>query len=230
RRTPQNGNAIRSPVTHAAPTALPSQRVTAPTPTRPHTLVVCVADPGGSIAPPLGNFDHATGHDRIASSKSTFSTGNIARLSVSHARPDCESTHKRPRNCALNTNAPRSPNPAGRAQLARTVDRSFREAPMSSASSPRRAPVPDAIAALHGGLVVSCQAGDQTNPLYGPETMALMARAAEIGGAVALRVNGPDDTRAVMAATSLPVLAINKVDYPDSDVRITPTVADTIAI
>ncbi len=101
---------------------------------------------------------------------------------------------------------------------------------MSSASSPRRAPVPDAIAALHGGLVVSCQAGDKTNPLYGPETMALMARAAEIGGAVALRVNGPDDTRAVMAATSLPVLAINKVDFPDSDVRITPTVADTIAI
>lgn len=97
------------------------------------------------------------------------------------------------------------------------------------ASSRHRAPVPDAIAALSGGLIVSCQAGEG-NPLLGPEPMARMARAAEKGGAVGLRVNGPNDTRAVMAASSLPVLAIYKVDYPDSDVRITPTVADTITM
>lgn len=97
------------------------------------------------------------------------------------------------------------------------------------ASNRHLAPVPDAISALAGGIVVSCQAGED-NPLFGPEPMARMAMAAEKGGAVALRVNGPDDTRAVMAASSLPVLAIYKVDYPDSDVRITPTLADTQAI
>lgn len=95
--------------------------------------------------------------------------------------------------------------------------------------SHQRRPVPDALAAFSGGIVVSCQATEE-NPLYGPETMARMAMAAEKGGAVGLRVNGPADTRAVMQATSLPVMAIYKVDYPGYDVRITPTVDDTLAI
>lgn len=82
---------------------------------------------------------------------------------------------------------------------------------------------------LSGGLVVSCQARPG-NPLHGPETMALMARAAEVGGARALRVNGPADIRAVRNVTSLPVLGINKVEYVDSPVMITPTVKDAIAI
>ena len=43
------------------------------------------------------------------------------------------------------------------------------------------------------------------------DAMVLMARAAELGGARALRVNGPADVAAVLAATSLPVMAINKV-------------------
>lgn len=79
---------------------------------------------------------------------------------------------------------------------------------------------------LRGRLIVSCQAREG-NPLEGPEAMALMARAAELGGAAAIRVNGPTDTRAVMEATSLPCLALYKVDYEDSDVRITPTLQDT---
>lgn len=94
---------------------------------------------------------------------------------------------------------------------------------------PERREIPPAMQPLVGGIVVSCQATEE-NPLHGPETMALMARAAELGGAVGLRVNGPADTRAVMRATSLPVLAIHKVDYPGLDVRITPTVADTLAV
>jgi N-acylglucosamine-6-phosphate 2-epimerase len=100
---------------------------------------------------------------------------------------------------------------------------------LRNAGSRDRHPVPEAIAALAGGIVVSCQATED-NPLYGPETMARMAMAAEKGGAVAIRVNGPADTTAIMRATSLPVLAIYKVDYPGSQVRITPTVADTQAI
>lgn len=85
------------------------------------------------------------------------------------------------------------------------------------------------LSALAGGLIVSCQARPG-NPLHGAATMALMARAAELGGARGLRVNGPDDVRAVMQVTSLPVLAINKVEYDDSPVMITPTVRDAEAI
>lgn len=96
-------------------------------------------------------------------------------------------------------------------------------------STRRRRPIPTAMEPLIGGIVVSCQAAEG-NPLHGPETMALMAKAAELGGAVGLRVNGPADTRAVMSATALPVLAIFKVDYPGFDVRITPTLADTMAL
>lgn len=82
---------------------------------------------------------------------------------------------------------------------------------------------------IKGGLIVSCQA-QTDNPLHGPETMARMARAAELGGAVGTRVEGTADITAVMQATSIPCLGIAKVDYPDSDVRITPTVRDTQAI
>jgi len=82
---------------------------------------------------------------------------------------------------------------------------------------------------LHGGLIVSCQARSG-NPLEGPASMALMARAAELGGARGLRVNGPEDIRAVMQASSLPVLGIHKVEYDDSPVMITPTVRDAEAI
>lgn len=82
--------------------------------------------------------------------------------------------------------------------------------------------------ALAGGLIVSCQARPG-NPLHGPETMALMARAAEQGGAVGLRVNGPDDIRAVRAVSSLPILGINKVTHGDNPVTITPTLDDALA-
>jgi N-acylglucosamine-6-phosphate 2-epimerase len=83
--------------------------------------------------------------------------------------------------------------------------------------------------ALEGGLIVSCQAR-KGNPLHGPQAMALMAQAAALGGARALRVNGVDDIRAVMHASELPVMGINKVEHDDSPVMITPTVRDAEAI
>lgn len=82
---------------------------------------------------------------------------------------------------------------------------------------------------LRGGLIVSCQAADG-NPLEGPEVMARMAQAAEIGGAVGTRVEGPADIGAVTHATSIPCLGIYKVDYEGFEVRITPTLKDTQAI
>jgi len=52
--------------------------------------------------------------------------------------------------------------------------------------------------------------------------MAMMARAAELGGARGLRVNATD-LAAVLAITTLPVIASNTVEYPHSRVTITPT-------
>lgn len=101
---------------------------------------------------------------------------------------------------------------------------------MVQSSSASRLDPHEQLAALCGGIIVSCQPGDATNPMAGPDSMARMARAAMIGGAVGIRANGVEDTRAIMDAVPLPVLAINKVDYGDSPVRITPTLADTEAI
>lgn len=79
---------------------------------------------------------------------------------------------------------------------------------------------------IRGGIIVSCQA-PEGNPLRSPEIMARMAMAAEQGGAVATRVEGPADIAAVQEATSIPCLGIFKVDYEGYDVRITPTLRDT---
>ena len=47
---------------------------------------------------------------------------------------------------------------------------------------------------IRKGLVVSCQALEG-NPLRDPAIMAIMAKAAEMGGACAIRANGADDER-----------------------------------
>lgn len=72
-----------------------------------------------------------------------------------------------------------------------------------------------------GTLVVSCQAGPE-NPLYGPASMALMAQAAEAGGAGAIRANGPEDVAAIRAVTDLPIIGLHKLGDPGG-VFITPT-------
>jgi N-acylglucosamine-6-phosphate 2-epimerase/N-acetylmuramic acid 6-phosphate etherase len=60
--------------------------------------------------------------------------------------------------------------------------------------------------------------------------MAAMAGAAEAGGAVGLRVNGPDDVRAVRAASRLPIIGLYKRAYAGSPVEITPTFAEAAAV
>ncbi|WP_238358076.1 N-acetylmannosamine-6-phosphate 2-epimerase [Cohnella zeiphila] len=81
------------------------------------------------------------------------------------------------------------------------------------------------IAGLRNGLIVSCQALEN-EPLYGSGTMALMASAAEEGGAVAIRANTPQDIRAIKRKTSLPVIGLYKVRYPGSEAFITPTIRE----
>lgn len=79
-----------------------------------------------------------------------------------------------------------------------------------------------------GGLIVSCQARAD-NPLHGPLHMAAMARAAEEGGAVALRANGTEDIAAIRAVTRLPIVGIAKV-FTEAPVYITPTAAAARAV
>lgn len=78
------------------------------------------------------------------------------------------------------------------------------------------------LAALSGGLIVSCQAAGE-NPLTGADIMAKMAKAAQMGGAVGIRANGPADVRAIREAVELPIIGLYKQDHPGSDVYITPT-------
>ena len=59
-------------------------------------------------------------------------------------------------------------------------------------------------------LVISCQAYGP-NPLRDSTVMALMARAAEMGGAAGIRANGVDDVAAIAAAVSVPIIGIDKV-------------------
>lgn len=87
----------------------------------------------------------------------------------------------------------------------------------------------DAVRALAGGLIVSCQAlpGE---PLHGPHHMAAMARAAEEGGACGIRANGPDDIAAIRTVTRLPIIGIWKVETPGYPVFITPGWAEAKAV
>ncbi len=87
----------------------------------------------------------------------------------------------------------------------------------------QRSQIRSVLDGLHGGLVVSCQARPG-NPLHGASPMAMMAQAAELGGARGLRIDGPADVAAVIAITTLPVMATNKVEPAESRVTITPTV------
>lgn len=81
----------------------------------------------------------------------------------------------------------------------------------------------------HGGLIVSCQPVPHS-PLDKPEIVAAMALAAEQAGAVALRIEGIANLRAVRALVSVPVIGIIKRDLPDTPVRITPWLEDVDAL
>ena len=85
---------------------------------------------------------------------------------------------------------------------------------------------------LKNGLLVSCQPQPGT-ALSGSEIMSIMAIAAEKGGAVGLRANGPADIRAIKQVSSLPLVGVNKVykGIPTAaDVIITPSYEAAVEI
>lgn len=76
---------------------------------------------------------------------------------------------------------------------------------------------------LKGNIVVSCQALEG-EPLHVPGYMAKMALAASMGGAVAVRANGPEDIASIKKEVGIPIIGIWKITSPGSDVFITPTI------
>ena len=77
------------------------------------------------------------------------------------------------------------------------------------------------------GLIVSCQAL-KNEPLYGGDTIAKMALAAMLGGAVAIRANTTKDIKKIYKKIDgkIPIIGLIKKDYSDSSVYITPTLSE----
>jgi N-acylglucosamine-6-phosphate 2-epimerase len=82
--------------------------------------------------------------------------------------------------------------------------------------------VSDPLEVLRGGLVVSVQASPDS-PLADTSHIVAMARAAEMGGAVGVRVEGAANVAAVRAAVDLPVIGLRKRRLAGSAVSITPS-------
>ncbi len=83
------------------------------------------------------------------------------------------------------------------------------------------------LSAIKGKLIVSCQALEG-EPLHIEDgsIMHLMARAAKLGGAAAIRTNGSFDVRLIKQETSLPVIGIIKRSYPGFKQYITVTMKE----
>lgn len=72
------------------------------------------------------------------------------------------------------------------------------------------------------GLIVSCQALEG-NPLRDAYVLARLAKAAEIGGAVAIRANGVEDITEMKKLLKIPIIGINKQKDSTGRTVITPT-------
>jgi N-acylglucosamine-6-phosphate 2-epimerase len=105
----------------------------------------------------------------------------------------------------------------------------FTTQPMKNHSDPRFATLAQLDAAMRGRLVVSCQPVDD-GPLDVDSVVPLLAKAAQIGGAGAIRIEGANRVRLTRAAIDVPIIGIIKRDLNDSPVRITPFLADVEAL
>jgi N-acylglucosamine-6-phosphate 2-epimerase len=74
------------------------------------------------------------------------------------------------------------------------------------------------------GIIVSLTP-TPSSPWRAPEDIARLAEAAERGGAVAVKVDGPEAARAARRATGLPLIAVHIVRYAGGPPVITPTAA-----
>ena len=78
---------------------------------------------------------------------------------------------------------------------------------------------------IQNHLIVSCQALPD-EPLHSSFIMGRMAKAAEEGGARGIRANTKADITEIKKNVDLPLIGIVKKNYADSEVYITPTMAE----
>lgn len=76
---------------------------------------------------------------------------------------------------------------------------------------------------LNHGLIISCQPRLKS-ALDHPRFVAALATVAEQQGAAGVRIRGVRDIRAVARAVNIPIIGLEKIIDPDSDVYITPTI------
>jgi len=86
------------------------------------------------------------------------------------------------------------------------------------------------IARLDRRLIVSSQAMNPRSPLKRPDILALMAEAAELGGAGGFRLDGAEVVALLRPRTALPIIGIVKDNRGGFDNYITTTVADVEAL
>lgn len=79
------------------------------------------------------------------------------------------------------------------------------------------------------GLIVSSQALEG-NPFRNSEALALMAEAAQLGGAAAIRANGVEDITAMKKRVTIPIIGIDKKKDPTGRTVITPDFEGSKAI
>lgn len=84
---------------------------------------------------------------------------------------------------------------------------------------------PDFFKATAGKLIVSCQALSD-EPLHSPYIMSRMAYAAKLGGAAGIRANSIADICDIRKIVDLPMIGIIKSVTKNSNVYITPTIAE----
>jgi len=75
------------------------------------------------------------------------------------------------------------------------------------------------------GLIVSCQA-EGNSPFNSPEGVTMFAQMAVQGGAVAIRSEGIEKTRKIIATVNVPVMGLIKSSFDDGFVRITGSFKD----
>lgn len=78
---------------------------------------------------------------------------------------------------------------------------------------------------LHHGLIVSCQA-EQNSPFNSPEGVTMFAESAITGGAVGIRSEGVDKTRMIIQKVKVPVVGLIKSKFEDGSVKITGRFSD----
>ena len=82
---------------------------------------------------------------------------------------------------------------------------------------------------LKDGLIVSCQAVP-SEPHYMPGITTMFAECAKWAGAKGLRVNSPEDIRAIKEKVDLPIIGIWKIDRNIKDVYLTPNLEAAKAV